>query len=154
MQKITSVLLTTLVAILVMLSAQATPVIEKQKAKNILIKTNRAIGVAHITIKKTRHYTGKLGQAVKHQRYAKQQYLAGNFESSIYHSRYARILAGEVMKENSAKPTSDFNFSAEENTLLANAPSDEQLTEELNKHDATILKDEDLLNGHLDIDIL
>ncbi len=136
------------------LNLTAAPSIEKGKAKVVLMKTNRAIGVAHITVKKTRKFTGKLGQAVKHARFAKKQYEAGNFDKSVYHSLQARKLVVEVMKENGAKTGSDFIFSAEENTFLSSSPSEADLVKELNNDDPAELKDEDLMNGNLNIEVL
>ncbi len=133
-------------------TSHAAPTVDKGKAKIILSKTNRAIGVAHMTIKRTKKFSGKLGKAVKHARFAKKQYLAGNFDKSVYHSFYARKLALEVMKENGAKTGSDFIFSADENTIMASTPSNDALSAEVATE--AELKDEDLMNGNLDIEVL
>ncbi len=133
---------------------EAAPAVDKAKARIILMKTNRALGVAHMTVKRTKKFTGKLGRAVKHARFAKKQYLAGNYDKSIYHSFYARKLATEVMKENNAKTGSDNIFSAEENTLMSSSPSDDDLTKEVNTDNPADIKDEDLMNGNLEVDVL
>lgn len=147
-----------LVAVLMLASitfgVQASPSVDKAKAKIVLSKTNRAIGVAHMTVKRTKKYTGKLGKAVKHARVARKLYTAGNYDRSVYHSLRARKLALEVMQENGAKTGSDFLFSAEENTMLSSSPSDADLESEANKEFPTELKDEDLMNGNLDVDVL
>lgn len=134
--------------------AQAAPAVDKAKAKIVLSKTNRGIGVAHMTVKRTKKYTGKLGKAVKHARVAKKLYTAGNYDRSVYHSLRARKLALEVMQENGAKTGSDFIFSTDENTMLSSSPSDADLESEANKEFPTELKDEDLMNGNLDIEVL
>lgn len=132
---------------------KAAPAVDKSKAKIVLMKTNRALGVAHMTVKRTKKFTGKLGKAVKHARFAKKQYLAGNFDKSVYHSLYARKLALEIMKENGAKTGSDFVFSAEENTMLSSSPSEVDLATEANADSAVEIKDEDLMSGGLDVDV-
>jgi len=132
---------------------EASPMVDKTKAKVILMKTNRALGVAHMTVKRTKKYTGLLGKAVKHARFAKKQYLAGNYDKSVYHSLYARKLAIEVMKENNAKTGSDYLFSPDENTLLASSPSNEDLINELIIDTPSVLTDEELMNGSLEIEV-
>jgi hypothetical protein len=136
------------------IAVEAAPAIDKAKAKVVLTKTNRALGVAHMTVKRTKKFTGKLGKAVKHARFAKKQYMAGNYDKSAYHSLFARKLAIEIMKENGAKTGSDFVFSAEENTMLSSSPSEADLTSEANTDNATEIKDEELMNGGLDVDVL
>jgi hypothetical protein len=132
----------------------AAPSVDKAKARIILMKTNRALGVAHMTVKRTKKFSGKLGRAVKHARFARKQYLAGNFDNSIYHSFYARKLAADVMKENNAKTGADYIFSAEENALMTSSPSDEDLIKEVKADNPADLKDEDLMNGNLEVDVL
>ncbi len=132
---------------------KAAPNADKVKAKAVIIKTNNALGIAHMTLKKTRKFTGKLGRAIKHERFAIKQYKAGDFDKSIYHSFYARKLAAEIMQENNAKTNTLFLFAADETTLKASSPSDEDLTKEANADDPTEIKDEDLMvNGTLGLE--
>ena len=154
MMNIKSLLVAVLLLVVSFAQTEAAPSVDKAKARVILMKTNRALGVAHMTVKRTKKFTGKLGRAVKHARFAKKLYMAGNYDKSVYHSFYARKLATEVMKENNAKTGSDYIFSAEENTIMASSPSDEELTKEVNTDNAAELKDEDLMNGNLEVDVL
>ncbi|HVD99307.1 MAG TPA: hypothetical protein VNB90_13955 [Cytophagaceae bacterium] len=154
MMKTKILMLSFLMLLGTVLTIQASPAVDKAKAKIVLMKTNRALGVAHMTVKKTRKFSGKLGKAVKHARYAKKQYLAGNYDKSVYHSLYARKLALEVMQENGAKTGSDFVFSADENAMLASSPSADELAKEVNTDNPAELKDEELMNGNLDVDVI
>jgi len=142
-----------LLGISLFVKTKACPPADKAKAKIVLMKTNRAIGVAHMTVKRTKQFTGNLGKAVKHARFARKQYNAGNFESSIYHSLYARKLAAEVMKANNAKTGSDYLYSADENTFLSASPNEATLAGEVATDNPTELKDEDLMNGNLEIEV-
>jgi hypothetical protein len=137
------------------INLQATPNADKAKAKAVITKTNNAIGIAHMTIKRTKKYTGKLGQAVKHERFAIKQYKAGNYDKSTYHAFYARKLADEIMKENNAKTNTLFLFSPDEQTLLSSSPSNDELIKEANTDDPTEIKDESLMgNGTMGLEIL
>jgi hypothetical protein len=126
---------------------------DKAKTKNFLLKTNRALGVAHMTVKKTKKYDGKLALAVRHQRYARKQYIAGNYQVAVYHSRRARLIAAEIMKNNNAKTNTDFALSADENTMSSGSPADTDLEAEVTKDDPAVVKDEDLMNGNLDLNV-
>lgn len=135
------------------LSVQAAPGPDKAKAKAVLMKTHRAIGVARVTVMKTKKYTGNLAKAVRYQRYAKKLYLQNNFARAIHFSRKARFFALQVMKENGAKSNTDFVETAEEGTLAGTLPSDQELQEELDKNLPTSPTDQELLNGNLDTDV-
>lgn len=144
-------LLSLFISVSVFATAEAAP--DKTKTRNFLLKTNRALGVAHMTVKRTKKYDGKLGWAVRHQRFARKQYLAGNYQSALYHSKRARILAAEIMKNNNAKTNTDFALSTEETTLTTGAPADAELEAEVTKDDPAAVKDEDLMNGNLDLNV-
>ena len=72
--KIKSILLLMSLLLVTWNSIAASPKADKAKAKAVIIKTNTALGVTHMTVKRTRKFTGKLGKAVKHERFAKKQY--------------------------------------------------------------------------------
>jgi len=131
----------------------AAPPADRAKAKIVIMKTNRAVGIAHMTVKRTKKYSGYLSKAVKHARFAKKLFMTGNFERSIQHSLFARKMAAEVLKDNNAKTTSDYLYSPEENTFIASMPSEEKLTEELIAENSTELTDELLMNGNLDVEV-
>ncbi len=128
--------------------------VDKVRAKAILIKTNNAIGITHMTVKRTRKFSGKLGLAVKHERFAKKLYEAGNFDKAVQHSLFARKCATEAMQENSAKTNTLFILSTEEKTILAGSASDDDLKKEANADNSTDIKDEELMNGNLNLEIL
>jgi len=154
MKKTTSILFLLLFAIILLPVAEAQKPVARQVALNNLIKTNRAIGFAHMAVKRGKVYTGNLGKAVRNQRYAKKLFLAGKHLKAIHYSRRARVLALEAVKANKVKPNSDFNFTAEENESAANTPTDQELEDELNKEMPGEIKDEELIqNNNLDLDV-
>ncbi len=134
-------------------ATNGSPLLEQSKAKLIIMKTNRAIGVAHMTVKKTRKFTGKLSQSVAHARFAKKLYEKGDFDKSAQHSLYARKLATEVMKENNAKTGSDYLYSTDENAILSTSPTAEELANDVKMSDSISLDDEKLMVGNLDIEV-
>lgn len=127
---------------------QAQDPVPKDKAKNVLLRTNRVIGFAHMSVKKGKIYTGNLGNAVKHERYAKKLYNEGNYLKAIHHSGRARKLAHEAIKANKVKPTAEVSLTPEEESLMGAAPSDQELDDELNKEDAEALSDEKLISSN------
>lgn len=136
-------------------SVIANPSADKVKVKNFLLKSNRTIGFAHMVVKKTKVFNGKLSKSVSHERLAKKYYNEGQLEKSLYHSARARVLANEVIAENKAKAPMDASFTAEEQQMTSAKPSDQELDEELSKEVPASVngKDEDLMSGNLDIDI-
>lgn len=134
--------------------AEAQKPIAKEKALNVLMRTNRVIGFGHMAVKRGHVYTGDLAKAVRHERFAKKLYLEGMYHKAILHSRRARLLAMEAIKANRVKPTSDCSVTTEENEMMGNSVSDQDLDKELDDSKAPELKDEDLINNNnLDIDI-
>jgi len=127
--------------------------VTQAKAKVVIMKTNRAIGVAHRTVMTTKKFTGKLAQSVRHARFAKKMYEKADFDKSAQHSLYARKLAAEVMKENNAKTGSDYLFSTDENAILGTSPSNEDLVTEAKNDDPISINDENLKAGSLNIDV-
>lgn len=138
-----------------LVSVIANPTVDKVKVKNYLLKTNRTIGFAHMVVKKTKVFNGNLSKSVNHERLAKKYYNEGQLEKSVYHSYRARTLANEVIAENKAKAPMDASFTAEEQQMASGKPSDQELDDELAKEVPASVngKDEDLMNGNLDIDI-
>ena len=154
MKKYNKTFFVSVIFVLLVQITWALPAVEKAKAKVTLMKTNRAIGVAHMVIKKTRSFSGLLGKSVKHERFAKKLYNEGKYDRAVYHSLKARQYAGEIMKASNAKTTSDFLLSADEKQWADSSPSDQELEDEVNKDNPAVIKDEDLMNGSLDLDVL
>ncbi len=115
-----------------------------------IIKTNRLLGVAHMTIKRTQKYTGDLALAVRHERKAIALYKAKDFTTSIYHSKRCRTLCLKIFSENKIKLPMDAKFTADEEALVVQCPSEEVLDKSLENLE---LKDQDLMNGNLQVDI-
>ena len=152
--KIKSLLFILVLTISYAFSISTAMAIDKARAKAILVKTNTAIGITHMTVKRTKKYSGKLGLAVKHERFAKKLYEAGNFDKAAQQSLFARKCATEAMQENGAKTNTLFILSAEEKTVLTASPNEEELKKEANLDNPTTIKDEELMNGNLNLEVL
>ena len=127
---------------------------DRQKTLNFLLKTNRLIGHAHMSVKRGKVYSGDLSKAVRHERLAKQLFQNGNYKGALAHSRRARILATESIKANKVKPTSDATFTPEENTLVGTPTSDEELDKELNTQGIAEITDETIINqNNLELEV-
>jgi hypothetical protein len=148
MNRIKTIVIFLFILILSLPLTQAQKPVAKEKALNFLLKTNRLIGHAHMAVKRGKVYTGNLGKAVRHERYAKKLYAKGMYLQSIQHSRRARLLALEAIKVNKVKPTSDANITPEETELIGTAPSDQELDDALAKEKIEEIKDEDLINSN------
>ena len=126
----------------------------RQQALNHMLKTNRLIGVAHMSVKRGKVYTGNLAKAVRNQRYAKKLFTNGNYLKAIQFSRRARLFALEAIKANKVKPTSDATLTPEEEKLAGTMPSDQAMNEELAKENVEEVKEEDLVNNNnLGVDV-
>lgn len=130
------------------------PNVPKEKALNVLLRTNRVIGHAHRAVKMGKVYTGDLAKAVRHERLAKRLYLKGMYHKAIVHSKRARLLAIQAIKANNVKPTSDCSITPEEEKLVGQSPSDQDLDNELSKENVEDVKEQDLVNNNnLDLDV-
>jgi hypothetical protein len=137
-----------LLAIIFMTSLWAAP--DAANTRFYLMKTNRLLGVAQMCIKKTQNFKGDLALATRHERKAKALYEAKDFQQAIYHSKRSRDLCIKIFTENNMKPPMDAKYNSEETALAAQSPDNNALDEQLDKDS---LKDEDLLNGKLNVDI-
>jgi len=115
-----------------------------------IIKTNRLLGVAHMTIKRTQKYTGDLALAVRHERKALELYEAKDFAIAIYHSKRCRTLCLKIFSDNKIKLPLDAKVTAPDEALEAQSPSADILDKGLENSE---LKDTDLINGNLQVDI-
>jgi len=150
-----SISIFTLFLILISVSASKaqSPVADRQKALNVLLRTNRVIGVAHMSVKRGKVYTGNLAKAVRHERYAKKLFNNVNYQRAIAHSRKARLHAVDAIKANKVKLTSDATITPEEDEVIGAIPGDQELEDEAAK-EIPELKEEDLVNNNnLDIDV-
>lgn len=127
---------------------------DKLQAKNILIRTNRVIGHAQMSVKRGGNYSGDLSKAVAHARVAKKLFNDGNYLRAIQHSRLARIDAVQAIKANKVKLPMDASFTTQETELFGDLPSDEDLNKEALQLHPETLKDQDLMNGNLNIEFV
>jgi hypothetical protein len=141
------------ILLLLFLPLTAQKPVPRDKALNVLLRTNRFIGHAHMAVSRGKVYTGNLGKAVKHQRYAKALFQKGNYLRAIQHSRRARLFALEAVKANKVKPTSDASVTPEETEMMGTI-TDQELDADLTKDNVVELKDEDLVkNNKLELDV-
>ncbi len=131
----------------------ALPPVDKQQANNILIRTNRVIGHAQMSVKKGQNFTGALSKAVHHERVAKAYFKSGEYEKAIYHSRLARILATDAIKSNKIKLPMDASFSPAEQQLFTEIPDENTLNQEADAQNSEKINDKDLMNGNLGIEL-
>ncbi|MCS6823098.1 MAG: hypothetical protein NZ529_02295 [Cytophagaceae bacterium] len=144
----------TILALVITNTVFGVPPIYKAKAKAAIAKTNRAIYVALKAVKTNKVYSGNLGKAIKHQRYAKKLYINGEYAKSFYHTRRARMLAREALKANRGTANLDFNESAEEKEFAKDSPSDGESDAMANQEYPSEIKDEDIVNmTNLDLEV-
>jgi hypothetical protein len=133
--------------------APAAVVADQAHTKNFLIRTSRFVGHCHRAVMNGKKYTGNLGEMVRYERYAKKLYESGKYQEAIFFSRRARRFGLDALAANAAIATSDGKFSAEEETLSANTPSDEELEKTISTAGEPKLTDESLMAGNLGVDI-
>lgn len=145
-----------IIAPLIFISAQAQPgrKIMKVKTHRVIRRTAIVIASAHNKVKENKVYTGNLGKAVAHQKFARSLFRRGMYARAIHHSRRARLLAAMAIKANKGEQLKEETQTDEENELMKNAPSDDELEKELLKEmPKESLKDEDAVSQKLDVDL-
>lgn len=150
--------LSTLIVVMLMITMSVSnatpPKVAKAKARATLFRTQKVIFIARTSLRKNKVFTGHFRRAVMHQRYARILFRRGNFWKSIVHSRYARRLARIAIQKNNGNVPANLNDTDEENTLMGNAPSDEDLDAEVAKEITDSVTEEDLVEMEdLGIDI-
>ena len=143
-----SIIFVCLILLFSNLTAFAQP--SQPQTRFYIIKTNRLLGVAHMTVKRTQKFTGDLALAVRHERKALALYEAKDFTTAIYHSKRCRTLCLKIFSENKIKLPMDAKYTADEEALAAQSPSDDVLDKNLEN---TELKDQDFMNGNMQVDI-
>lgn len=143
-----------LVSVLFFTVAQTPIQPDATRVRNVLLKTNRLLGLTHMAVKNGKVYTGKLGKAVQFERYAKKLYIAKEYKKAAQYSIRSREFAIEALTANKAKPTSDGTFTEDEKVITNPLPSVTDMEAELTKEGIALPTDEDLVtNGNLDINI-
>ena len=135
-------------------NASADIQLDKLQSKNIIIRTNRVIGHAQMSVKRGGNYSGDLYKSVIHARTSRKLYLEGNYLRAIHHSRLARQFAVLAIKINKVKLPMDAPFTTLENQLFGDLPNDEELYKEAALAQPDLLKDQDLMSGNLLIDLI
>ena len=121
------------------------------KTKNMLLKTNRLLGMTHMAVKNGKTYTGDFGKGVQYERYAKKLYLAKEYKKAAQYAYRAREFANASLIANKAKPTSDGTFTTEEKMIVSPLPEIAEMDKELTEQGIALPTDQDLLPGNLDI---
>ena len=124
------------------------------KANRVLRRTNVVILVAHKSVKEGKVYTGELARSIAHQKYARILFRRGMYLRAIHHSRRARLLAVIAIKANKGSEVNEAKMTTEEEELMKNSPSDEELEQELLKElPNEKMKDEDVIGAEPDVDL-
>lgn len=130
------------------------PVVKKIHAHRVIRRTAAVIIVAHSKVKENKNYTGDLAKAIAHQKYARKLFRRGMYARAVHQSRFARLYAIKAIKANKGTETEECKFTAEEEELMKNPPSEAQLTEEMLKDmPGESMKDEDLVKTNPDVDL-
>lgn len=126
----------------------------RMKAHRVIRRTAITIIAARKDVKTGKVYTGNYARSVAHQKYARMLYRQGAFLRSIHHSRKARMLAVLAIRANKGSAVKEGSFTAEEEELMKNSPSDDELEKELMKAMPNEkMKDEDVIDVEPDVDL-
>jgi hypothetical protein len=124
------------------------------RSKNMILKTNRLIGMAHMAVKNGKNYTGDLSKAVQYERFAKKCYLEKDYKKAAVYTFRAREFANAAIIANKAKPTSDGTFTTDEKLITNPLPTIEEMDKELSGASIELPTDVDLItNGNLNINL-
>ncbi len=126
----------------------------RMKAHRVIKRTTVVILVAHKKVKEGKVYTGQLARSISHQKYARILFRRGMYVRAIHHSRRARLLSAMAIKANKGSDVKEAGITPEEEELMKNAPSDDELERELLKElPNEKMKDEDVIDTELDVDL-
>lgn len=124
------------------------------KANRVLRRTNVVILAAHKSVKQGKVYTGDLARSIAHQKFARTLFHRGEFRRAIHHSRRARTLALIAIKANKGPSVAEEKLTPEEEELMKNSPSDDELEKELLKEmPGEKMKDQDVIGVQPDIEM-
>jgi len=126
----------------------------KMKAHRVIKRTAIVILAAHKKVKEGKVYTGDLARSIAHQKFARKLFRKGMYVRAIHHSRRARLLSVLAIKANKGSEIAEAQSTAEEEELMKNSPTDDELEKELLKEmPEAKLKDEDVITTQPDIDL-
>jgi hypothetical protein len=122
------------------------------RTKNMILKTNRLLGLTHMAVKNGKNYTGDLSKAVQYERFAKKCYLEKDYKKAAAYTFRAREFANAAITANKAKPTSDGTFTTDEKMITNPLPTIEEMDKELLDAGIELPTDADLItNGNLNV---
>ncbi len=136
-----------------MLQSQSPVQPDPTKTKNMLLKTNRLLGMNQMAVKNGKNFTGDFGKGVQYERYAKQLYLAKDYKKAAQFTYRAREFSIASLVANKAKPTSDGTFTTEEKMIVSPLPEIADMDKELLEKQIAKPTDESLMAGYLEINI-
>lgn len=129
-------------------------VANKIHSRKAIRRTAIVIKNAQQKVKMNKNYTGDLSKAFAHQRFARKLHMRGLYGKAIHHTRVARIYARKAIKANKGVDISEANFTAEEEELMKDSPSEQELMDELVREEAKpVINDEVYINETSDIDL-
>jgi hypothetical protein len=125
----------------------------------VIKRTNHVIVSANRSVKQNKNHTGDLSRAVHHQQYAKSLLKRHKAHSAMQHSRLARKYAFKAIKANKGNLNKEYQFDADENNVMGETISDDELGKQLMKDkpnvkfDDTTISDKEMTELEiLDID--
>jgi hypothetical protein len=129
-------------------------VADKIHTRKAIRRTAVVIRNAQEKVKMNKNYTGDLSRAIAHQRFARKLYMKGMYVKAIRHTRVARMYAKKAIQANKGAGIAEANFTPEEEELMKDSPSDQELMEELTREEARpVINDEAFINEASDIDL-
>ncbi len=100
------------------------------RAKRMIKKTANVIVIAHRHVNEHRNYTGDLARAIQHQKVAVHLYHQGEYIRAMHQTKFARRLAVAAIRANSGSEPEEARFDAEEESITAQGPSEEEMRRE------------------------
>lgn len=129
-------------------------VADKIHSRKAIRRTAVVINHAREKVKINKNYTGDLSKAVAHQRFARKLHAKGFYHRAIHHTRVARMYAKKAIMANKGAEINEAKFTAEEEELMANSPSEQELMEELTREEAKpVIDDASFAKEAADIDL-
>jgi len=122
--------------------------------RGMIKRTAHVILIAHKEVKEHHIYTGDLARAIAHQKFAKQLFHDGEYLRAMRQTKLARRLAAKAIMANKGAVPVQAKVTAEEESLTANGPSDEQLSKELHvAMPSEPMQDEAVVKTQVDVDL-
>ncbi|MCB0430898.1 MAG: hypothetical protein H6585_04820 [Flavobacteriales bacterium] len=135
-------------------TASAQRAVSRIAARKFLRRTNVAILYARQQVKENRNFTGDLAKGIAHQKLARRLLMQNKPLRAIHHSRRARLLAIRAIRANKGTVRPEFEVNGEEEGMMGNMPSDEDLDKALKRDmPGESLSDEEVIKRDPDINV-